>query len=180
MINTAFGVIIGAGLLIIGLPYPVLWGIVSALLRFVPYVGSLISAVLPIGLAAAVEPGWSTMAWTVGLARPAQMPFEMTVTDETNHRLLIDHRWLHVQQLAHRDGGCHIRVIDHHDVGGAPSRHARRAGAQPPQTQPTATSIGPPASPGLPRRGDPGSRSRAPAPHGAGGDAWETRRPRAF
>jgi len=48
IINTAFGVIIGAGLLIIGLPNPVLWGILSALLRFVPYVGSLISAVLPI------------------------------------------------------------------------------------------------------------------------------------
>jgi predicted PurR-regulated permease PerM len=67
IINTAFGVIIGAGLLLIGLPYPVLWGIVSALLRFVPYVGSLISAVLPIALAAAVEPGWSMMAWTAGL-----------------------------------------------------------------------------------------------------------------
>ncbi len=67
IINTAFGVIIGTGLLIIGLPYPILWGIVSALLRFVPYVGSLISAMLPIALAAAVEPGWSMMAWTAGL-----------------------------------------------------------------------------------------------------------------
>jgi hypothetical protein len=67
IINTTFGVIIGSGLLVIGLPYPVLWGILSALLRFVPYVGSLISAVLPIALAAAVEPGWSMMAWTAGL-----------------------------------------------------------------------------------------------------------------
>lgn len=67
IINSAFGVIIGAGLLIIGLPYPVLWGILSALLRFVPYVGSLISAVLPIALAAAVDPGWAMMAWTAGL-----------------------------------------------------------------------------------------------------------------
>jgi predicted PurR-regulated permease PerM len=67
IVNTAFGVIIGAGLLIIGLPNPVLWGILSALLRFVPYVGALISAVLPIALAAAVEPGWSMVAWTAGL-----------------------------------------------------------------------------------------------------------------
>ena len=66
-INTAFGVVIGAGLLIIGLPNPVLWGILSGLLRFVPYVGSLISAVLPIALAAAVEPGWSMVLWTAGL-----------------------------------------------------------------------------------------------------------------
>ena len=67
IINTVFGFVIGAGLLIIGVPYPVLWGILSALLRFVPYVGSLISAVLPIALAAAVEPGWSMVAWTAAV-----------------------------------------------------------------------------------------------------------------
>jgi AI-2E family transporter len=33
IINTAFGIVVGTGLLIIGLPYPVLWGIVSALVR---------------------------------------------------------------------------------------------------------------------------------------------------
>jgi predicted PurR-regulated permease PerM len=58
-INTAFGIVIGVGLLVIGLPYPVLWGILAALLRFVPYFGSAISALLPIALAAAIEPGWS-------------------------------------------------------------------------------------------------------------------------
>ena len=66
-INTLFGVVIGLGLLLIGLPNPVLWGILSALLRFVPYVGSIISAVLPMGLAAAVEPGWSMVLWTMAL-----------------------------------------------------------------------------------------------------------------
>ncbi len=66
-INTAFGVVIGIGLLMIGVPNPVLFGILSALLRFVPYVGSLISAFLPMALAAAVEPGWSMVAWTAGL-----------------------------------------------------------------------------------------------------------------
>ncbi len=66
-INALFGVVIGLGLLIIGLPNPVLWGILSGLLRFVPYVGSFISAVLPMGLAAAVEPGWSMVLWTAGL-----------------------------------------------------------------------------------------------------------------
>ena len=66
-INTLFGVVIGIGLLIIGVPNPVLWGILSGLLRFVPYVGSFISAVLPMGLAAAVEPGWSMVLWTAGL-----------------------------------------------------------------------------------------------------------------
>ena len=66
-INAAFGVVVGLGLLLIGVPNPVLWGILSALLRFVPYVGSLLSAVLPMALAAAIEPGWSMVLWTLGL-----------------------------------------------------------------------------------------------------------------
>ncbi len=66
-INTLFGIVIGVGLLIIGVPDPVLWAILSALLRFVPYVGSFISAVLPMALAAAVEPGWSMVLWTAAL-----------------------------------------------------------------------------------------------------------------
>jgi predicted PurR-regulated permease PerM len=66
-INTAFGLVIGLGLLFIGVPNPVLWGILSALLRFVPYVGSLLSAFLPMALAAAVEPGWSMVIWTASL-----------------------------------------------------------------------------------------------------------------
>ncbi len=63
-INAGFGVVIGIGLLIIGVPNPVLWGILSALLRFVPYIGSPASALLPVALAAAVDPGWSMVLWT--------------------------------------------------------------------------------------------------------------------
>lgn len=66
-VNSAFGVVIGTGLFFIGVPNPVLWGILSALLRFVPYVGSFIAAGLPVALAAAVEPGWSMVAWTAAL-----------------------------------------------------------------------------------------------------------------
>lgn len=66
-INALFGVVIAIGLLVIGVPNPVLWGILSALLRFVPYIGSLIAAVLPMTLAAAVEPGWSMTLWTLAL-----------------------------------------------------------------------------------------------------------------
>ena len=66
-LNAAFGVWTSAGLWIIGVPSPVLWGILTALLRFVPYVGSFIAALLPIGLAAAVDPGWSMMLWTATL-----------------------------------------------------------------------------------------------------------------
>src|SRR3954451_22366865 len=66
-LTSAFGFIIGVGLFFIGVPNPVLWGILSGLLRFVPYIGSFISAALPIALATAVDPGWSMAVWTAAL-----------------------------------------------------------------------------------------------------------------
>jgi predicted PurR-regulated permease PerM len=57
-INAGFGVVIGGGLAFLGLPSPLLWGVLAMLLRFVPYIGSLISALLPVALAAAVDPHW--------------------------------------------------------------------------------------------------------------------------
>ncbi len=67
LINATFGVIIGVGLSVIGVPSAVLWGILAAVLRFVPYIGSAISAAFPLALAAAVDPGWSMLAWTLAL-----------------------------------------------------------------------------------------------------------------
>ena len=52
---------------VIGVPNPVLWGIVGAVLRFVPYAGAFIAAALPLALAAAVDPGWSMVAETAVL-----------------------------------------------------------------------------------------------------------------
>jgi len=66
-LNAAFGVVIGLGLLIIGVPNPVLWGIIAALMRFVPYVGAFGAAILPIVMAAAVDPGWTMVTFTVAL-----------------------------------------------------------------------------------------------------------------
>src|SRR3954453_2547870 len=66
-LNTGFGVIVGAGLSLIGVPHPVLWGILGALLRFIPYIGSWIAALLPGVLAAAVQPGWAMALETVAL-----------------------------------------------------------------------------------------------------------------
>jgi hypothetical protein len=66
-LNAAFGLTIGAGLWLIGVPSPVLWGILAAVLRFVPYVGALIAALFPLALAAAVDPGWTMLAWTAAL-----------------------------------------------------------------------------------------------------------------
>jgi predicted PurR-regulated permease PerM len=58
-INAAFGLIVGIGLFLIGIPSPALWGVLAALLRFVPYVGSLMAGVTPVLLGAAVDFGWS-------------------------------------------------------------------------------------------------------------------------
>ncbi len=66
-INAAFGVLVGVGLWLIGVPSPVLWGVFSALMRFVPYIGAFISGVFPLALAAAVDPGWSMVGWTAAL-----------------------------------------------------------------------------------------------------------------
>jgi predicted PurR-regulated permease PerM len=66
-LNTGFGIVIGVGLWVIGVPSPVLWGILAAVLRFVPYIGAFISAVFPLTLAAAVDPGWSMLLWTGAL-----------------------------------------------------------------------------------------------------------------
>jgi predicted PurR-regulated permease PerM len=42
------------------------------ILRFVPYIGPIIAAVLPATLAAAVSPHWSMVVWTLGLFAVAE------------------------------------------------------------------------------------------------------------
>ncbi|ACL56715.1 AI-2E family transporter [Methylobacterium nodulans] len=66
-LNASFGVAIGIGLWLIGVPSPILWGIFSALMRFVPYIGAFLSALLPLALAAAVDPGWNMVLATAAL-----------------------------------------------------------------------------------------------------------------
>jgi predicted PurR-regulated permease PerM len=66
-VNMAFGLAIGAGLWMIGLPSPFLWGILAGVLRFVPYVGAVIGLVPPLFVAFAVDPGWGSLVWTIGL-----------------------------------------------------------------------------------------------------------------
>jgi predicted PurR-regulated permease PerM len=66
-LNAGVGLVIGAGLFLIGVPSPILWGILAALLRLVPYVGIWISATLATALAAAVSPGWAMAIWSIGL-----------------------------------------------------------------------------------------------------------------
>ena len=63
-LNASFGLAIGIGLWLIGVPGPILWGIFAGLMRFVPYIGAFLSALLPLALAAAVDPGWNMVLAT--------------------------------------------------------------------------------------------------------------------
>jgi predicted PurR-regulated permease PerM len=66
-LNALFGTLVAVGLTVIGVPNPILWGILGILLRFVPYVGAGIAAALPIAVSFAVDPGWSMTLWTAAL-----------------------------------------------------------------------------------------------------------------
>ena len=46
-INASFGMLVGTGLWLIGVPNPGLWGILGMLLRFIPYIGPIIAAAFP-------------------------------------------------------------------------------------------------------------------------------------
>ena len=58
LVNASFGVLCGTGLYLIGVPYAALWGTVAGILRVVPYVGSLVAALLPLMLSLAVFDHW--------------------------------------------------------------------------------------------------------------------------
>lgn len=65
--NAGFGAVIALGLWIIGVPTPLLWGTLAGMMRFVPFIGSIIAAVFPVALAAAVDPGWTMVLATAAL-----------------------------------------------------------------------------------------------------------------
>ena len=66
-VNLGVGVVIGLGLAFLGLPQATLWGALATLLRFVPYIGIWLAALLATTLAIAVVPGWSLAISTLGL-----------------------------------------------------------------------------------------------------------------
>ena len=66
-LNAGFGLVIGVGLWLIGVPSAPLWGMLAMIMRFVPYVGAVISAIFPLVLAAAVGSGWSMLLMTAAL-----------------------------------------------------------------------------------------------------------------
>jgi predicted PurR-regulated permease PerM/methylmalonyl-CoA mutase cobalamin-binding subunit len=67
LVNVTFGISVGIGLYLIGVPNAVLWGILATALRFIPYIGPWIAAAMPIGLSLAISTGWLATFLTIGL-----------------------------------------------------------------------------------------------------------------
>jgi predicted PurR-regulated permease PerM len=66
-VNAAYGVPLGLGLAWIGVPGAFLWGLLATLLRFIPFVGPLVAAVIPIALSFAVFDAWTPVLLVAGL-----------------------------------------------------------------------------------------------------------------
>ena len=73
LVNVIYAVPIGIGLWVIGVPNAMLWGLLTLVLRFVPYIGTVLAAAFPMFLAFAVSPDWSTLIWTVVLFASVEM-----------------------------------------------------------------------------------------------------------
>ena len=67
LINGSFGLAVAAGLSLIGVHYAVMWGFLAGVLRFVPYVGPMLGAALPVTMAFIQFPDWQHVALTASL-----------------------------------------------------------------------------------------------------------------
>jgi predicted PurR-regulated permease PerM len=67
VVNLTSGIPVGLGLWLIGVPNPLLWGMLAFVFRFIPYVGPILAATFPVALSIAVDSGWTMLLWTVAL-----------------------------------------------------------------------------------------------------------------
>jgi predicted PurR-regulated permease PerM len=67
LVNAAYGLVFALGTYVIGIPHPLLWGVLACLLRFIPYIGTGIAAAVPTLMAFAIFPGWRQAIFVFGL-----------------------------------------------------------------------------------------------------------------
>lgn len=67
LVNGVYGIAVGFGLFFLGVPYPLVWGVLGAALRFIPYVGPVLGAGAPIAVSLAALPGWVDPLWVVAM-----------------------------------------------------------------------------------------------------------------
>ena len=58
-VNSSVGVIVGLGLWMLGIPYALLWGVLAAMLRFIPYAGPATAFALPLIYSIAHFTSWN-------------------------------------------------------------------------------------------------------------------------
>ena len=66
-LNASFGVAIALGLFLLDMPFALVWGFFAALLRFIPYVGAWVAALVPITMSLAFFDGWMKPLLIAGL-----------------------------------------------------------------------------------------------------------------
>ena len=66
-LNVTFGIAAGIGLTLIGIPYALGWGVLAAILKFVPFVGFWAAMAPPVLLTVATAHGWTQPALVAGL-----------------------------------------------------------------------------------------------------------------
>jgi len=59
IINSLFGVTVGVSLALIGVPYPLVWGLMAAVLRYIPYLGTWVAMLLLVAWSVAVFDTWT-------------------------------------------------------------------------------------------------------------------------
>lgn len=67
IVNVTYGIPVAVGLYFIGVPNAILWGTLSTVLRFIPYVGPWIAAAFPTLLSLTVAPTWTAPLLTISL-----------------------------------------------------------------------------------------------------------------
>ncbi len=67
LVNLLYGVMVAVALFAVGVPYAILWAVLGALLRFIPYVGPIVGAAAPTIIALAVLEGWTRPLLVFGL-----------------------------------------------------------------------------------------------------------------
>jgi len=73
IVNVSFGLALSIGLLAIRIPHAFLWGLLAAVLRYIPYLGSWIMAALLVALSLALFPGWLQPILVLGLIAVLEM-----------------------------------------------------------------------------------------------------------
>lgn len=67
VVNVFFGTLVGAALWAAGVPHAALFGVLSGLLRFVPYLGALVAGAVITLFVAAIDPGWTLALWCLAV-----------------------------------------------------------------------------------------------------------------